>query len=78
MVFDRVVITTKMGSEVRTLNLKYGRKKGAIEKAMLTDGIWMLITNITETTEPDEYRLGPEKLYVHTRTRIGWKRSSRK
>jgi transposase len=57
-----VVITTKMGSEVRTFNLKYGRKKGAIEKAMLTDGMWMLITNIMETTEPEEYRLGPEKL----------------
>jgi transposase len=59
---ESVVITTKGGSEVRTFNLKYGRKKGAIEKAMLTDGMWMLITNITKTTEPEEYRLGPEKL----------------
>jgi transposase len=59
---ESVVITTKEGSEVRTFNLKYGRKKEAIKKTMLTDGMWMLITNITKTTEPEEYRLGPEKL----------------
>jgi transposase len=59
---ESVVITTKEGSEVRIFNLKYERKKEAIEKAMLTDGMWMLVTNITKTTEPEEYRLGPEKL----------------
>jgi len=59
---ESVVITTKEGSEVRTFNLKYERKNEAIEKAMLTDGMWMLVTNITKTTEPVEYRLGPEKL----------------
>ncbi len=59
---ESVVITTKEGAEVRTFNLKYGRKKEAIKKAMLTDGMWMLVTNITKTTEPVEFRLGPEKL----------------
>lgn len=58
---ESVVITTKGGSEVRTFNLKYGMKKEAIKKAMLTDGMWMLVTNITKTTEPEEYRLSPEK-----------------
>ena len=58
---ESVVITTKGGSEVRTFNLKYGRKKEAIKKAMLTDGMWMLVSNITKTTEPEEYRLDTEK-----------------
>jgi transposase len=57
-----VVITTEGGHLVRTFNLKYGRKKEAIEKAMLTDGMWMLVTNITKTTEPDKFRLSPEEL----------------
>jgi transposase len=59
---ESVVITTKEGVEVRTFNLKYWRKKEAIKKAMLTDGMWMLVTNITITTEPEEFKLGPEKL----------------
>jgi transposase len=59
---ESVVITTKGGSLVRTFNLKYRRKKEAIKKAMLTDGMWMLVTNICETTEPEELRLSPEKL----------------
>ena len=59
---ESVVITTKEVSKVRTFNLRYGRKKEAIKKAMLTDGMWMLVTNITKTTEPEEFRLGPEKL----------------
>ena len=29
---------------------------------MLVDGIWMLVTNITETIEPEEDRLKPEEL----------------
>jgi transposase len=29
---------------------------------MLADGIWMLVTNITETIETEEYRLNPEEL----------------
>ena len=59
---ESVAITTKEGSEVRTFNLKYARKKEAIRKAMLTDGIWMLVTNITDTIEPEELRLSLEKL----------------
>ena len=59
---EGVVITTEGGSEVGTFNLKYRRKKEAIEKAMLTDGMWMLVTNITKTTEPEKFRLSPEEL----------------
>ena len=29
---------------------------------MLTDGMWTLVTNICETTEPVEYRLGPGEI----------------
>ena len=58
----RVVLATERGSEVRTFNLEYRKKKEAIEKAMLIDGMWMLVTNISEKTEPAEYRLSPEKL----------------
>ena len=59
---EDVVITMEGGSEVRTFDLKYRRKKEAIEKAMLTDGMWMLVTNITKTTEPEKFRLSPEEL----------------
>jgi transposase len=59
---ESMVITTEGGSEVRTFILKFEKKMEAIEKAMLTDGMWMLVTNITKTTEPEKYRLGPEKL----------------
>nr|QNO42163.1 hypothetical protein DFAMPKKG_00008 [Methanosarcinales archaeon ANME-2c ERB4]QNO43067.1 hypothetical protein DICHBKDE_00008 [Methanosarcinales archaeon ANME-2c ERB4]QNO43267.1 hypothetical protein APKMFMID_00015 [Methanosarcinales archaeon ANME-2c ERB4]QNO45596.1 hypothetical protein MGFDKJCL_00031 [Methanosarcinales archaeon ANME-2c ERB4] len=59
---ENVIITTEKGSPVRTFNLKYMRKKEAIEKAMLTDGMWMLVTNITKTTEPEKFRLSPEEL----------------
>ena len=58
---ESVVITTKGGSEVRTFNLKYGKKMEAIKKVMLTDGMWMLVSNITKTIEPEEYRLDAEK-----------------
>ena len=33
-----------------------------IEKTQLTDGMWMLVTNISDTVDPEEYRLGPEEL----------------
>ena len=59
---ESVAITTKDGSLTRTFNLKYSRDKKAIKKAMLTDGMWMLVTNITGTTEPEEFRLSPEKI----------------
>ena len=59
---ESVDITTKEGSLVRTFNLKYRREKKAIKKAVMTDGMWMLVTNISETTEPEEFRLSPEEL----------------
>lgn len=59
---ESAVLTGDGGSEVRTFNLVYEKNTEAIKKAMLTDGIWMLVTNICETTEPAEYRLGPREL----------------
>ena len=59
---ESAVLTENGGSEVRTFNLVYEKDTEAIKKAMLTDGIWMLVTNICETTEPAEYRLGPKEL----------------
>ncbi|MEA3281893.1 MAG: transposase, partial [Euryarchaeota archaeon] len=55
-------VLTDGGSEVQTFNLVYEKNTEAVKKAMLTDGIWMLVTNICETTEPVEYRLGPREL----------------
>ena len=43
-------------------DLKYWRKTSDIEKARLRDGFWMIVTNISETVEPEEYRLGPKEL----------------
>ena len=59
---ESTVLTKNSGSEVHSFDLVYERKTEAIKKAMLTDGIWMLVTNICETTEPAEYRLGPREL----------------
>lgn len=59
---ESAVLTENGGSEVQTFNLVYEKNTEAIKKAMLTDGIWMLVTNICETTEPAEYRLGPREL----------------
>ena len=59
---ESIVLNRNSGSEVQTFDLLYVRKTEAIKKAMLTDGIWMLITNICETTEPAEYRFGPREL----------------
>ncbi|PXF61977.1 MAG: hypothetical protein C4B59_01775 [Candidatus Methanogaster sp.] len=53
------------------LSVVYEKNTEAIKKAMLTDGIWMLVTNICETTEPAEYRLGPRNLSRHTGIKIG-------
>jgi transposase len=49
-------------SAIRSFNLTYERNVEVIKKAMLIDGFWMLVTNITDTTEPEEYRLKPEEL----------------
>jgi len=59
---ESAVLTGNGGSEVQTFNLVYEKNTEAIKKAMLTDGIWMLVTNICKTTEPEEYRLGPREL----------------
>jgi transposase len=47
---------------VSSFDLKYWRKTNDIEKARLRDGIWMIVTNISDTVEPKEYRLGPKEL----------------
>ncbi|KAF5413992.1 MAG: hypothetical protein C5S48_10520 [Candidatus Methanogaster sp.] len=59
---ESAVLTEDSGSEVQTFNLVYEKNTEAIKKAMLTDGIWMLVTNICKTSEPVEYRLGPREL----------------
>ena len=47
---------------VSSFDLEYWRKTTDIEKARLRDGIWMIVTNISDTVEPKEYRLGPKEL----------------
>jgi transposase len=59
---EPVVLTGNGGSEVNTFDVVYEKKSDAIKKAMLTDGVWMLVTNICETTEPKEYRLDPREI----------------
>jgi len=59
---ESAVLPGNSGSEVQTFDLVYEKNTEAIKKAMLTDGIWMLVTNICETTEPKEYRLNPREL----------------
>ncbi|HUT00574.1 MAG TPA: IS1634 family transposase, partial [Candidatus Thermoplasmatota archaeon] len=59
---EPVVLTGNGGSEVNTFDVVYEKKSDAIKKAMLTDGVWMLVTNICETTEPEEYRLDPREI----------------
>ncbi|MBU4492621.1 MAG: hypothetical protein KKD69_09185 [Euryarchaeota archaeon] len=59
---ESVNLSGKKDSSISSCNLTYERNVKAIEKAMLTDGVWMLITNIIETIEPEEYRLGTEEL----------------
>lgn len=58
----RVDITGKKDTKIRSFNLSYCRKTQEIEKAQLTDGVWMIVTNISATVEPEEFRLGPEEL----------------
>lgn len=55
-------LSGKTGSSISSFNLTYEINVEAIKKAMLVDGIWMLITNITETLEFKEDRLKPEEL----------------
>jgi transposase len=55
-------ISGESGSSISSFNLTYERNVEAIKKAMLVDGIWMLVTNITDTLESEEDRLKPEEL----------------
>ena len=58
----RVDIIGKNDTKIRSFDLSYRRKTQKIEKAQLTDGVWMIVTNISATVEPEEFRLGPEEL----------------
>jgi transposase len=60
--FERINISGESGSPIKSFNLTYEKNIEAIKKAMLVDGIWMLVTNITETLESEENRLKPEEL----------------
>jgi Transposase len=59
---EKIYLTAKSGTQISSFNLSYWRKTKEIEKAQLTDGMWMLVTNISDIVEPEEYRLGPEEL----------------
>ena len=58
----KVDITGKKDTKILSFNLSYWRKTKEIEKAQLTDGVWMIVTNISATVEPEEFRIGPEEL----------------
>jgi transposase len=59
---ESINISGESGSTITSFNLTYERNVESIKKAMLADGIWMLVTNITETLESEEDRLKPEEL----------------
>jgi len=59
---ENVNLDGKNNSQVSSFNLEYWRKTNDIQKAQLRDGIWMIVTNISDTVGPEEYRLGPEEL----------------
>ena len=59
---ESINISGESGSSIRSFNLTYERNDEAIRKAMLVDGIWMLVTNITNTLKSEEDRLKPEEL----------------
>jgi len=58
---EPAVLTANSGSQIKTFNIVYEKKTEAIKKAMLMDGMWILVTNICDT-EPVESRLGPREL----------------
>jgi hypothetical protein len=58
--FESINISGESGSSIKSFNLTYERNVEAIQKAMLVDGIWMLVTNITENLESEEDRLKPQ------------------
>jgi transposase len=59
---ENVNLDGKNGSKISSFDIKCWRKTSDIEKARLRDGFWMIVTNISETVEPEEYRLGPKEL----------------
>jgi len=59
---ENVNLDGKNNSQVSSFNLEYWRKTNDIQKAQLRDGVWMIVTNISDTVGPEEYRLGPEEL----------------
>jgi transposase len=59
---ESINISGENGSSISSFNLKYERNVENIKKAMLVDGIWMLVTNITETLESEDDKLKPEEL----------------
>lgn len=59
---ESINISGESGSSISSFNLTYERNVENIKKSMLIDGIWMLVTNITETLESEEDRLKPEEL----------------
>src|SRR3990172_10669585 len=61
-IFESINISGESGSSISSFNLTYERNVEAIKKAMLVDGIWMLVTNITQNLESEEDRLKPEEL----------------
>jgi transposase len=60
--YESINIYGESGLSISSFNLTYERNVEAIKKAMLLDGIWMLVTNITQTLESEEDRLKPEEL----------------
>src|SRR3990172_6929952 len=59
---ESINLSGNTGSSVSSFNLTYERNVEVIKKAMLADGIWMLVTNITQNLESEEDRLKPEEL----------------
>lgn len=59
---EKMNLTGRNGSQLSSFGLNYWRKVKDIEKTQLTDGMWMLVTNISDAVEPEEFRLGPEEL----------------
>jgi transposase len=60
--FESIKISGESGTSISSFNLTYEKNVEAIKKAMLLDGIWMLVTNITETLKSEEDKLKPEEL----------------
>jgi transposase len=60
--FESIKISGESGTSISSFKLTYEKNVEAIKKAMLVDGIWMLVTNITETLKSEEDRLKPEEL----------------